>query len=188
MNAPELDDLADEVGQFMEYWGFKKIHGIIWLHLFLSHEPLDAGELIKRIGISKASVSVTLKELTEFGVILEAGKGPKGTRTYRAVEDVVQPILKTIRRRERRMIGRIQASFDQLRSLSLEQHSGFGINASRMEMLGEMIHLAKEGLDSFVNRNWVSISQILLKGRKMRRHIEQSWTRDHGHPKGHETD
>ena len=90
--SPELEDLAHQIGEFMEYWGFKKVHGQIWCHLFLSSTPLDASELMSRLGISKALVSISLKELLKYEVIRESGKSDRGTRCYQATEDVMTPI------------------------------------------------------------------------------------------------
>ena len=46
---PELDELAEFVGEFIQYWGFKRIHGKIWAHLFLSEVPLDATTLVSSL-------------------------------------------------------------------------------------------------------------------------------------------
>lgn len=55
---PELEDLANEVGDFICYWGFKKIHGRLWTHIYLARVPLDAGQLMQRLKVSKALISL----------------------------------------------------------------------------------------------------------------------------------
>ncbi|MGA3762246.1 ArsR family transcriptional regulator, partial [Bacillus velezensis] len=86
--APELEDFAEQIGQFIEYWGFKRVHGRLWVHLMLSEAPLDASQLIRRLRVSKALVSMSLGDLLEYDVIEEAGKSARGTQLYRAREDV----------------------------------------------------------------------------------------------------
>ena len=88
----ELDALAEQVGEFIQYWGFKKVHGRIWTHLWLSDHPLDAGDLGKRLQISKALVSMSIADLLEYDVIQEVGRGEQGTTLYRSNPDQTQVI------------------------------------------------------------------------------------------------
>lgn len=159
--APELEDFAEQIGNFMEYWGFKKVHGQIWVHLYLSSRNLDAGDLMSRLAISKALVSISLKELVEFGVIEEAGKSPRGTRTYRATEDITKPIIDTIRRRERRLVSRILSAYSLLARLEDDDCRMMGIEKSKLEYLGHLIKLADAGLDHVVKRKWLAIGELL---------------------------
>ena len=55
----QLNKLADEVGELVYNWGLKRVHGRIWTHLFLSNRPLDASDLVKRLDISKALISIS---------------------------------------------------------------------------------------------------------------------------------
>src|SRR4051812_25087650 len=112
---PELEDLAEQIGEFIEYWGYKKVHGRIWTHLILSETPLDATALIRRLGISKALASMSLADLISPGVIYEAGRGKRGTILYAPNLNLTQVILNVLRQRERRMLARIAASFALLK-------------------------------------------------------------------------
>jgi two-component system phosphate regulon sensor histidine kinase PhoR len=47
-NSNPLHSLSEQIGDFIQYWGFKKIHGMIWTHLYLSSTPLSAHELIQK--------------------------------------------------------------------------------------------------------------------------------------------
>lgn len=165
-NLPELEDLANQIGRFIEYWGFKKVHGQIWCHIFLSSVPLDAGALISRINISKALVSISLKELQEFGLIEEVGKGPRGTRVYKATDDVVTPILTTIRRRERRLISRIESSYSLLAKINSTELEKNELNIKRMSYLGILIKIANFGLDTLVQQKWQNFKKLLSLKRK----------------------
>jgi len=40
--------LADSVGDFIRYWGFKEVHGRIWVHIYLSDNPITAKELTQK--------------------------------------------------------------------------------------------------------------------------------------------
>lgn len=157
----ELEEFANQVGLFMEYWGFKKVHGQIWSHIYLSREPLDAAELMRRLQISKALVSISLKELLDFEVIEETGKSARGTRLYRAREDLGAVILDTLRRRERKMMARILASYSLLEKLDEEELDQHGIERYRVNFLGALIRLVDQGLDQMIKKQNGSIFDLV---------------------------
>jgi len=61
--------LADSVGDFIRYWGFKEVHGRIWVHIYLSDNPITAKELTKKLGVTKGLVSTALAELIAYQVV-----------------------------------------------------------------------------------------------------------------------
>ncbi len=150
---PELEDLAEQVGEFIRYWGFKKVHGKIWVHLFLSKDPLDAADLMARLKISKALASMSLQELVDYGVILNQGKGAKGTVVYRANPNVMEAILNVLRSRERKMLARIQASFKSVKKASDKE-----IDGEKVETLGQLLDTTETLLDGFLSFGPVDFS------------------------------
>ena len=107
--SPELAALADSIGDFIRYFGFKSIHGRVWTLLFLSKKPLASVDLARRLKVSKTLLSFAIADLLKYRVIEEAGKGIKRTTYYRANPDVSGVILEVLRNRElvlMRKIGR----------------------------------------------------------------------------------
>lgn len=147
---PELEDLAEQIGQFIEYWGFKKVHGRIWTYLFLSRQPLDASEIRQKMGVSKALVSMSLADLLEYEVIQELGKGSRGTQVYRANPDLSQVIFGVLRKRERKMINQIQAAHRLVSGLKPEDQQVLQLDPARLKSLGEMIEGARSGLEALM--------------------------------------
>lgn len=168
---PELEDLASEVGDFICYWGFKKIHGRLWTHIYLSSEPLDAGQLMQRLGVSKALISLTLNDLIRYEVIAESGKSNRGTQTYIANPDVLDVILNVLRRRERKMLARAETSHRMLTSLSPERLQRACLHSERIEALGRMVHQATNALSSLLElatvdlKAWEEINEGKRSGR-----------------------
>lgn len=142
----ELNTLAGLVGEFIQYWGFKRIHGRLWTHLFVSGRPMDAGELIRRLGISKALASMTIKELLAHEVVLPAGRSARGTDLLCANPDTMGVILNVLRRREQLLLGRITTAFDALEAASKNQ-PGLENSSERMQELGSLIASARTMLD-----------------------------------------
>ncbi len=60
---------SDAVGRLIEFWGFKRNMGRVWTVLYLSDEPLTANDLRERLHLSSGAVSMTLKELSRWGVV-----------------------------------------------------------------------------------------------------------------------
>lgn len=147
---PELETLAEHVGHFIEYWGFKKIHGRIWTFLYVSKEPMDATELRMRLKVSKALISMSLSDLVEYEVIEDLGKGPRGTTVFRANPNVSQVIIGVLRKRERKMIGQVVTAQRLMQSIPAAEQEGVGIDSKRIETLGEMIETARAGLEFLI--------------------------------------
>ena len=147
---PELDDLASEVGEFICYWGFKKIHGRIWTHVYLSDLPLDAGQLMQRLKVSKALISLSVNDLLKYEVIRESGKSARGTQTYTSNPDVLDVILNVLRRRERKMLAKAETSHRMLSSLNEESLKRAKLHGERLVGMGRMIHQAQNALNSLL--------------------------------------
>lgn len=165
---PELEDLCEHIGEFIEYWGFKKVHGRIWTHLFLSQHPLDAGQLIERLQVSKALVSMSLSELIGYDVVIEVGKSPRGTLLYAANEKVIDVILAILRRREKRLMGRIAASCRSAKGMTAEDVAAMRIDDRRLDFLSSMVSEAERNLDTIISLYQVDFSMWKgLNGRSL---------------------
>ena len=155
---PELDAFADQVGCFIKYWGFKKIHGRIWTHLYLSTEPLDATTLTQRLGTSKALISISIKELLEYSVILESPKRPGQKQTYQANPNILAVILNVIRTREKKMFAHIEGCFNLLKTLTAEDLKTHHIDPKRIKVLDRVIKLGQK----FINLS-LKLSKVDLQ-------------------------
>lgn len=147
---PELEDVVNQIGEFIEYWGFKNVHGRIWTHLFLSPEPLDAGELVGRLGVSKALVSMSIADLTEYDVIQVAGKSSRATVCYKTNPDIVGVISNILRKRERRMLCRLSSAAKLLKDLPANSRSAFPLSDEKARLLTEMVGTAEATLDQML--------------------------------------
>lgn len=157
---PELDALADEVGDFICYWGFKKVHGRLWTHLFLAKDALDAGQLMGRLKISKALTSLSLNDLLKYEVILEHGKSNRGTQLYIANQDVLDVILNVLRARERKMLARAEISQKMLYQLGESALASARLQADRVESIGRLIGQAQNALTGLLELAHVNLQPV----------------------------
>ncbi|MBN8555885.1 MAG: hypothetical protein J0L93_10610 [Deltaproteobacteria bacterium] len=157
-SLPELDSLSEQIGNFIEYWGFKHIHGRIWLHLFLSKKPLDSLCLRKRLKVSKALISISLKDLLQFEVIKIVGKSSEGTLLYSASEDLQKIILNVLRIRERQMLMQINLSQKSLESLAPHHVETFDLSPEQIKKIREMTEAVETVLDTALSMSKISAS------------------------------
>ena len=163
---PELEDLANEIGDFIRYWGFKKVHGRLWTHIFLANEALDAAQLIQRLKVSKALISLSINELLRFDVILESRKSARGTQTYVANPDVLSVILNVLRRREKKMLARTESSHKMLACLRSEGLADARISHDRLDALGSMIRQAQESFNALLELTNIDLTAWNLNENK----------------------
>ena len=131
-----LAALSGAVGDFIRYWGFRRIHGEIWTQVYLSKEPLSGVDLTERLGVSKALVSPALKELQEYKLILVKPEDGK-TKRYFANPDVFNVIKEILQKREMVLIEEAMKGYSKV-----NECDDSAIDKDRLDRLGQMINLA----------------------------------------------
>ena len=147
---PQLQELEKIVGQFMEYWGFKNIHGRIWTHLYTSKSPLDSTELMDRLGVSKGLMSIAIRDLLEYDVIKTDHVGRHGTVFFVANTDLLGVITNVLKVRESKMLSLAQKSCEALKKLKAQELEGAGIDADKIQSVLELTESAQLLLQTFL--------------------------------------
>lgn len=151
----EVLAMADRVGEFIEYWGFKHVEGKIWAVIFLSAEPRDMTYLVERLGLSKALVSMAMSRLIEYDVVRAVHPDRLRYQAYEANPNVLDVIFNVLRSRERVMLSRIQSAARELATLSESKFNEFGYSSSRVSFLAQMVRVAAGLLDSTISlKEW----------------------------------
>lgn len=156
--TPELDlhviKLADLVGQFIQYWGFKKIHGEIWTLIWLSPEPIDATQLVKRLNVSKALVSLALKDLVEYDVVRVVGTGDRRKILLEANRDVQSVITSVLKNREAQLVRSVLETQTELENV-IEKNPSLSatIDKNHLESMKMMTAMAEAMLSTLVQSN-----------------------------------
>lgn len=135
--------LANEVGEFIAYWGFKKIHGQAWTLIYLSPKPIGAGEITSTLKVSKGLVSVALKELCDYQLVRIASQPGRKVKRYVAAENVFGIIQSILATRELVLIQSAEKEQQILSEQSNRLPSKVAVSSERLESLGEMIQGAK---------------------------------------------
>jgi DNA-binding transcriptional regulator GbsR (MarR family) len=157
---PELTDLSERIGRFIEQWGFKRVHGRIWCHLYLADRPVEAAWIIRRLRISKALVSLSLRELLAYAAIERAEDTPRSTRTYRANPALVGVIAGVLRARERPMLAGIQAAAARLAGRPEREQQAAWVDPRRSARLNELAALACALLDRLLDLRDIQLRDL----------------------------
>ncbi len=154
-----LRELSLSIGDFIRYWGFRRVHGAIWTQLYLSIEPLNCTELAERLGLSKALISPALDELCQYKLITEAPAPNEKTKVYRAAEDVNEVIRRILRERESKILKQITKNFANFKK---DKDSVSSVQQDRVKSLEEMILAANFTLEMVLSQKDLTKSPIGL--------------------------
>lgn len=144
-----LRNLSMSVGDFIRYWGFRRIHGAIWTQLYLSKTPLSCKELTERLGVSKALVSPALDELCGYKLIVEAPAPNEKTKLYFAAPNINEVIQHILRTREAKILKKITEDYAAIPAAKSKLQI---IDEEKLNALGEMIVAANVMLEIFLTR------------------------------------
>lgn len=134
-----LPDLSHSIGDFIRYWGFRRVHGAIWTQLYLSETPLSCTDLSHNLSLSKALISPALEELCKYRLIHEVPAPNDKTKLYEASKDINGVIRHILKTREARILEQITENFLKVKKIELDTPS---VNSDRLQSLEEMIFAA----------------------------------------------
>lgn len=102
------DSMLDGLSQLASYFGFPKVMGQLYGAVLLSARPQSLDDLVERLDISKANVSMNIRTLENLGMVRQVWvKGGGGRRKYYEAEtDFWQIISNILKGREMRDVDR----------------------------------------------------------------------------------
>lgn len=102
------DSMIDGLSQLATYFGFGKVTGQIYGALLMSSSPQCLDDLVERLAISKANVSMNMRTLENMGMVRQVWvRGATGRRKYYEAEtDFWQIVSNILKGREMRDIDR----------------------------------------------------------------------------------
>lgn len=149
----ELCSLAQEIGNFIQYWGFKKIHGQIWTLVFLSDKPLNSTYITKKLSVSKALVSLAIKDLLKYEVIEVVERKSKEIY-FSSNPDILKVVTNVLKNRETVMLEKIKKHHEDLKAFKGTHRLEFKSHPDRVEELGVMIESAQITLREMIKNGW----------------------------------
>lgn len=184
------DELQDELVIFESFFGqmgFKRIDGSIYGLLVLSQRPLSSEEIQRELGISQSAISMSIKNMSYFGIIDTKDDRENRCKVHSAKEDSLSIISSILRKRElsnieamKHMAKRVLAKSEnsgadedcprnkKLQSIVLsceiaESIINFIVNIGQLQFNNQYAHIAKKlpQIISTISANPIFIAQML---------------------------
>ncbi|MBK8026322.1 MAG: hypothetical protein IPK19_34265 [Chloroflexi bacterium] len=156
------DDMLAGLGQLSEYFGFSKVFGQLYAALLMSDCPLCLDDLVERLDISKANVSITMRTLENMGMVRQVWvKGSSPRRKYYSAEtDFWQIISNILKSRELRDVGRALDVMDanikrlkqELPDMTDEDRAIAGVYTERMRQMRELFEFAQMMIQAILSQ------------------------------------
>ena len=142
--------VSDAIGRLIEFWGFKRNMGRIWAVLYLSPDPQSAEDLRQMLKLSSGAVSMTLSELSRWGVVRKVWVQGERKDFYAAEVQLWRMISRVFNEREKAEIeAAIEAFEEALREVDDLRKSSDPKARARAELqherISQLLELAKLG-------------------------------------------
>ena len=159
--------ISDSIGRLIEFWGFKRNMGRLWAILYLSDRPLSAPEMQDRLQLSSGAVSMTLNELTRWGVVKKVWLQGERRDHYSAEGDFWKMISRVFNEREGvEVLDAIDLMEDAIQFLKdkakdPEDRDRANFQEERIRELLDLARLGKQLLDALVKDAKVDGSPLM---------------------------
>ena len=176
MNLPPLQqEFVLHFGEMGSRWGINRTVGQIYALLFLSEQPLNADQIVDRLGFSRSNVSMGLRELQAWNLV-RLKHLPDDRRDYFTTPDDLWAIVRTLI--DERKKREIDPTLTKLRELEILGSSGDAeANPYAHRRISEMRQLIEllTGWHADMNRlETERLVQLLALGSKVQGLIEKT--------------
>ena len=166
---PVVDEIRAAQDRFIEFWGemgtrwgvqrsMTEVHAL----LFIAGEPLSAEDIMERLSISRGSVSTTLKQLVEWGLVQRVRLKDRADRRdyHQAEQDVWKLFYTILRARKRREFDPL---VEELGGCRVAQKGSRKSDGSKQhdQKIDELLELCKffDGLANTVSKSGKGIER-----------------------------
>jgi DNA-binding transcriptional regulator GbsR (MarR family) len=89
------DLIIETMGRLAEFWGFTRTMGRVFGALFISPNAMSQHDLVERLGVSTANVSMSINGLLRWGAVKKVYERGKRKHFYTA-ETEIRKIIKNV--------------------------------------------------------------------------------------------
>lgn len=182
MDLPPLtQSFVLHFGEMGSRWGINRTVGQIYALLYVADKPLNADEIVEKLGVSRSNVSMGLKELQAWRLV-RLGHQPGDRREYFSAPQDVWTIFRTLA--EERQRREVEPTLSLLRVALLEspdspeeRHA-----QARMREMYELMERITEWFAEVRKLSPETLASLMALGGKVARLLEAKdrvlpWTR-----------
>jgi DNA-binding transcriptional regulator GbsR (MarR family) len=166
-----VEDFVLHFGEMGSRWGINRTVGQIYALLFVSDRPLNADEIVDRLGFSRSNVSMGLKELQAWNLV-RLRHLPDDRRDYFSTPDNIWEVVRTLV--EERKKREIDPTLSVLRELAMRSPGNpeEGHAQSRIRQMTEVIEIAVRWYDDVKGLETERLAQLLALGARVQQVLE----------------
>jgi len=172
MNLPPMvQAFVLHFGEMGSRWGINRTVGQIYALLYVSPEPLCAEQIVDALGISRSNVSMSLRELQAWNLVLLKHL-PTDRRDFFTTPDDIWQILRTLA--EERKKREVDPTLSVLREI-LMQHPANAAERHAQDRMHEMHGLIEQlttWYDDVKQLETARLATLLTLGAKVTRLLE----------------
>lgn len=150
----------DAVGNTIEFWGFKRNQGRVWALLYLRDVALTAAEIEKELELSKGGVSMLLRDLERWGVVLRVRSPHDASWRYKAETDLLAMARRVIEEREFSFIARVRADLEEARKLAEADPATAKSKVARLEKMELLAEATEKALRLFLKTSKLDVGSM----------------------------
>ncbi|MHB8626614.1 MAG: GbsR/MarR family transcriptional regulator [Aggregatilineales bacterium] len=155
------DSMLDGLGKLADYFGYNRVLGKMYGALLLSPTPLSLDELMARLDISKASVSMNMRTLENMGLAREVWVRGDRRKYYEAESDLWRAMTNVLGSRELRDVNQaidvLEANTERLRGsmngMTSPDQTLAHFYLDRIDQMKDFFNFAKLILTSIIERD-----------------------------------
>jgi DNA-binding transcriptional regulator GbsR (MarR family) len=166
--APWESVAVEVVGNVIEFWGFKRNQGRVWALIYLRNTPMTALELEEALSLSKGGVSMLLRDLERWGVVLRARVPGSGVWHYRAEVELMRMLSRVIEEREAGFIARVREDLAEARRLAAADGDVAKERLGRLDRIYALAVAFEKALRLFLKTSKLDVGQLLTVFREGR--------------------
>jgi DNA-binding transcriptional regulator GbsR (MarR family) len=144
--------VSDVIGRLIEFWGFKRNMGRVWSVLYLSPDALSAEDLRHLLRLSSGAVSMTLSELSRWGVVRKVWVQGERKDFFVAEVQLWKMISRVFNEREKvEIVSAVEAFEQALRALDRAMPTSSAKDGLTDEVRQARIELQKERIKNLLD-------------------------------------
>lgn len=151
---------VDAVGNVIEFWGFKRNQGKVWALLFLRDVALTAAEIEHELELSKGGVSMLLRDLERWGVVLRVRNPGDASWRYQAETDLMKMARRVIEEREFSFIERVRADLEEARRMAETDPTASRDQVQRLQRMEILAEATEKAVKLFLRTSRFDVTQM----------------------------
>ncbi|MCC6334138.1 MAG: MarR family transcriptional regulator [Myxococcales bacterium] len=150
----------DAVGNTIEFWGFKRNQGRVWALLYLRDVVLTAAEIEKELELSKGGVSMLLRDLERWGVVLRVRSPHDSSWRYKAETNLMKMARRVIEEREFSFIARVRADLEEAIRLAEASPKTAKAKVARLKKMELLAEATEKALRLFLKTSRLDVGTL----------------------------